>query len=533
MDLREALKKFEKTKKIPEWRDAAIELYRSEKDYEAIKGIRKYLRSNLAEKPEEYYEYLKSTYIVTGRDVFDDYLIAMEWDRENKFYLPRRASLYRMVQILQKLTDDEADIACISMPPGTGKSGIGILYTTFLGGRDPVNGILTTSHKNTFLQGAYSEVLREISSEEYNWKQIFPERKIVLTNAKEMQIGVDVAQRFNTFQFASILADLAGQFRAKQLLYCDDLIGGTEEAFSIERLDTKWMKYVGDLIQRKSGPCKELHIATRWSVHDIIGRLIETHDGDDRFIVLNIPAVNEDGTSNFDYGGIRDSFTAEKYREIKKSLDDLSWGALYMGQPVEREGLVYQRESLRRYLDLPEGEPDAVLGVCDTAEGGGDDTVLPVFAVYGNDHYLIDAVVSNALPEVTDDLCAQVIIRQGVQRVQFESNAAGGRTADKVSEKVKALGHYCNITKRKTTQNKETKILVESDWIKEHVLFPDDRLLDPQGSVARLIGKLCSYTHMGKNAHDDVPDAMAQYSQYYRNMIGARAELIDRRYFRI
>ena len=62
-------------------------------------------------------------------------------------------------------------------------------------------------------------------------------------------------------------------------------------------------------------------------------------------------------------------------------------------------------------------------------------------------------------------------------------------------------------------------------------MFPDDRLLDPTGSLNRLIGKLCSYTHMGKNAHDDVPDAMAQYAQFYRLMVGAKAELVDRSYF--
>lgn len=532
MKLSEALKKFKNLKKVPEWRDACIEVYKESKDYNEVKGLRRYLRSNISDDPELYLSYLRDLYILTAPDSFDDYMIAMEWDRENKFYLPRRNSLHVMVNMLQDLLDDKADIAACSMPPGTGKSGVGIFFCTMLGGRDPLNGIMLSSHKNQFLQGAYQEVLREINSPEYNWKSIFPDRKVVVTDAKNLSIGVDAAQRFNTFQFVSISAGMAGLARAKQLLYCDDLIEGTEEAFSYERLKTKWSKYSVDLVQRKSGPCKELHIATRWSVHDIIGRLIEMHEGDPRFEVLNIPATNDEETiSNFDYGNIRDSFPLERFMEIKKTMDPISYGALYMGQPVEREGLVYQRDTLRRYLELPEGEPDAVLGVCDTADGGGDDVVLPVFAVYGNDHYLIDAVVSNALPEVTDNLCAQVLFRQKVQRCQFESNSAGGRTADKVNDIVKSLGYHCNITKKFTSQNKETKILVESDWVKEHVLFPDDRLLDPTGSLNRLIGKLCSYTHMGKNAHDDVPDAMAQYAQFYRLMVGAKAELVDRSYF--
>lgn len=531
MDIYEAKERFRRQGKIREWGECVIDLYKENKDYASAKELRSFLRRTVSDDPEERMRMLKESYVLTAPDVFDDYLIAMEWDRENRFYLPRRNCLLPMVGILQDLTDDKADIACISLPPGVGKSGIGILYCSFLGGRDPVNGIMTSSHKVQFLQGAYQEVLREVNSPEYNWHEIFPGRKIVVTDAKNLSIGIDVAQRFNTFQFASISAGLAGLARAKQLLYCDDLIEGTEEAFSIERLNTKWSKYAVDLVQRKSGPCKELHIATRWSLHDIIGRLINLHDGDPRFLVLNIPALNEDGTSNFDFGNIRDSFPASRYEEIRKTMDEISWGALYMGQPVEREGLVYQRENLRRYIDLPDRDPDAILAVCDTAEGGGDDSAMPIFAVYGEEHYLIDAVVTNALPEVSDVLLANALVRQRVQKCQFESNSAGGRTADKVSELVKKMGGYCNITKRKTTQNKETKIIVESDWVKEHCLFPDERLLDRTGMVYKFIGKLCSYSHMGKNLHDDVPDAIAQYAQFFRGLTGMKVEVFDRRIF--
>ena len=65
------------------------------------------------------------------------------------------------------------------------------------------------------------------------------------------------------------------------------------------------------------------------------------------------------------------------------------------------------------------------------------------------------------------------------------------------------------------------------------MLFPDERLLDRQGMVYRIISKLCSYTHMGKNSHDDVPDAFAQYALYYKNMMGISAQILDRRYYKI
>ena len=530
MKLSEALKKFKNLKKVPEWRDACIEVYKEDKNYSEVKDLRRYLQSNISNDPDYYYDTLRDLYTLTARDKFEDYMIAMEWDRDEKFYMPRRASLSVMTEMLQKLADDEADIVAVSLPPGVGKSGEGLLFTSFMGGREPLKGSLVSSHKNEFLGGAYQEILREIKSPDYRWNAIFPERSVVSTNAKEMKIAVDQWQRFPTFQFGSINEDLAGLARAKSLLYLDDPIGGLEDALSIRALDKKWQKYAVDLVQRKSGNCKELHIATRWSMHDIIGRLIEIHEGDPRFLVLNIPALNEKGESNFDFA-VEDGFSKEKYEKIRQTMPDFMWEALYMGQPIEKEGLVYSMDSLRRYINLPEGQPDAVLAVCDTSLGGGDDTALPVIAVYGNDHYLIDAVVTNALPEISDNLVALALARQKVQKCQFESNSAGGRTADKVSEKLKEMGHYCNITKRYTTGNKETKIIVESDWVKEHVLFPDQRLLKPSDMMSKFIVKLCSYSHMGKNPHDDVPDAMAQYAQFYRQQFGAKAELIDRRYF--
>ena len=58
---------------------------------------------------------------------------------------------------------------------------------------------------------------------------------------------------------------------------------GIEEALSRDRMDSLWTKYTTDFRQRKIGDCKELHIATRWSVHDVLGRLEREYDEKVRF----------------------------------------------------------------------------------------------------------------------------------------------------------------------------------------------------------------------------------------------------------
>lgn len=498
--------------------------------YPYLKAFRAHVKQSMADNPVQNMELLKQAYTLSAKEKFDDFIIAMEWNKPTKakFYLPRRSALLPVVNALQDLEEGKLDLLCISMPPGVGKTATALFYLDWIGGRHPELATLTASHNNAFLQGAYEEVLRELTTEDYRWKEIFVGHDVAKTNAKDMQIAVDKPQRFPTYQFTSIGAGNAGKVRAMQLLYCDDLISDIEEAMSKERLDKKWQAYTVDLKQRKQGNCKELHIATRWSVHDIIGRLEDEHGHDPRARFIRMPALNEKGESNFDYGGSA-GFTTEYFQEIKDSMDDVSFRALYMNEPIEREGLLYVQDDLRTYTNLPEDDPDAILAVCDTAEGGGDDTVMPIFAVYGPDHYLIDVVCSNALPEVTDALCTNALVRNKVQKCQFESNSAGGRTADKISEMVRSKNYFCHITKKKTTANKETKIIVESDWIKANVLFMDRSIIPKGGMYQEFMKKLCGYTVMGKNKHDDCVDAIAQYSQFYRRLLGYKAEIISRK----
>lgn len=498
------------------------------------KELRVEISKELKKNPnDQLYELWRNTLKTDARDDLDSFLLFVELDRENKFYTPRRKQLLPIVKELQRLEGDELDLLCISMPPGTGKTATATFFICWLVGRHPELGILVGSHNSAFLRGLYEECLRILSANEgYLWKEVFG-WDVVKTNAQDMKIDVKKARRFSSLQFRSISGENAGLARAQQLLYCDDLISGIEEALSIDRLNSKWQKYTDDLRQRKEGKCKELHIATRWSVHDVIGRLEDANYGNPRAKFITVPALNENDESNFDYGG-EIGFSTEFYHNQRNTMDDVSWRAVYMNEPIEREGLLYNRDELNTYYDLPSEEPDMVLAVCDTANGGGDDTVMPIFYVYDNRHYLVDCVCSNQLPEITDNLCANMLVKYKVKSCRFESNSAGGRTADKVEEimksKLKDGQRPTHITKKYTTSHKETKIIVESSWIKENCYFPDSSTLKPKTPMNDFMNKMCAYTQIGKNKHDDVVDALAQYSQFVCDVGGAKA-VVMRRFF--
>lgn len=479
-----------------------------------------------------FYEQWRKCLLFEAPHDFDSYLTYMELDRQadKRFYQPRKKQLKPVVDALQALCgDDELDLLAVSLPPGVGKTTLAIFLLTWIAGRDPNHPNLTGSHSNSFVRGVYDECLRLFDAQgEYLWHDVFPAVQVSNTNAKDCRIDLDKCQRFETLEFTSIGTGNAGLYRAANLLYCDDLVSGIEVALSKERLDKLWETYTTDLRQRKIGDkCKELHIATRWSVHDVIGRLEREYENNPRAKFIRFPAMNENDESNFDYDyGV--GFTTKFYREQRNIMDSVSWKALYMNQPIEREGLIYHSDELRRFFELPTQEPDAVIGVCDTKDKGADYAFLPVGYVYGQDYYIGDCICDNGLPDTVDIRLADILVRDKVNMCRFESNSAGRRVAEKIQGEVKRLGGITNITTKFTTANKETKIIVNSAWVKEHCLFLDESKYKRNSDYGRMMDMLCSYTLAGKNKHDDVPDGMAMFAEFAQSLNGTKVEVFKR-----
>lgn len=462
---------------------------------------------------------------------FDSYLLYVEWNRDpdKKFYPPRRKVLKQVVDALQELAERKIELLTISLPPGTGKTTLAIFYLTWISGRNPNEPKLSGSHSNAFIRGVYDECLRILDKNgEYLWHDVFPTVTVSNTNAKDCRIDIDRRQRFETLEFTSIGTGNAGLYRAVDLLYCDDLVSGIEVALSKERLDKLWETYTTDLRQRKQGDhCGELHIATPWSVHDVIARLQRQYADWDKAKFIVIPALDENDESNFDYdyGVGYSTETLHKQREI---MDEVSWRALFMCEPIEREGLVYSQDELRRYFELPSENPDGIIAVCDTKDKGTDYAFLPVAYVYGDNYYIDDCVCDNNLPNIVDARLTEILLRCKVKMCRFESNSAGGRVAEKVQNEVKKRGGITRITTKFTTANKETKIIVNSAWVKEHCLFKNSSMYQKKSDYGKMMDMLCSYTMAGKNKHDDVPDGMAMLAEFAQSLSGAKVEIFQR-----
>lgn len=461
----------------------------------------------------------------------DSYMQYIELQREpeKRFWIPRRKQLEPVCRAMQKLVDGELDILSISLPPGTGKSTLEIFLHSMMIGAFPDSCSLASGHSGTLTNSIYDGVNSVLSDPDYLWHDVYPSAGTIITNAKEQTIDLGKKHRFSSLTCRAIGASLTGATRCEKLLTADDLVSGIEEALSIERLDKLWTAYTNDLKSRKKLNCKELHLATRWSVHDPIGRLQTMYADSPKAQFLIMPAVDEDGESNFNYRyGV--GFDKAYFEDMKNNLDDCSWRALFMNQPIEREGLLYNEDELRRYFELPSDSPDAVISVCDTKDKGADYCVMPIAYQYGNDFYIEEIICDNSNPEIVETRLVEVLLRYKVKLSRFESNSAGGKIAEKVQKEVKSRGGITRITTKYSTTNKATRIIVDSPFVKEHFLFKDNSIIKNNKEYKRALGMLCSYTMAGRNAHDDVPDAFSMLSDFIQSFETQTVRVIQRPY---
>ena len=450
---------------------------------------------------------------------FDSFCLYIEKDRapEKQFYLPRRKQLLRCVQGIQDLEDGKLHTLGISLAPGVGKTTIAEFGLAWTSGRNPFLSNLVGSHNNSFLAGVYGEMLRIFDPiGEYKWGDVFPGLSVIATNAKDLMIGLGYSKsddmRFKTLQMGGSLgSQLAGRVRASNWLYLDDPVPGIEVAMNREQLDKLWQTVNTDFFQRAIGNrVKRLVIGTRWSITDPIGRLEDYYADDPNARFIREPALDENDESRFDYPyGL--GYTTESLLKQRDMMDEPSFLAIYQQMPIEREGQLYAPSELRRFFDLPDKEPDAILAICDTKEQGADYCVCPVFYQYGNDFYLVSIICDNGKVEVVQERVAKLLVDKKVKMCRIESNRGGTIFAQNIEKRVKELGGMTSITTKWTQTNKETRIQVNSAMVKEHVLFKDESLYAQDREYRDAMMQLTTYSMMGKNPHDDVPDALAMF----------------------
>ena len=419
---------------------------------------------------------------------------------------------------------DKYDVLLISMPPRVGKTTSGIRFLSWIIGKYPENTQLATSYSDAITRSFYAGVIEIVMSDRY--KDVFPDAPVVNQNAKNEEIWLKVVKRYPSIAFIPIEASMTGRGEANNYLYCDDLVSGIEQALSPIRLEKLWNLYTTNAKQRKKNNAKEIHIATRWSVHDPITKLSNMYANNSRVKIISLPCYDENKNSNFNFDG---GFDTKYYNEIQSTMEELNFNALYMCEPIEREGLLYNKDELQYYFSLPDEKPDTIISVCDSKNMGKDFVCSPVGYVYDDLIYIEDVVFNNGLPEITRPLVANTWVKHNVIRGDVEMNNGGNYYAEDLNNLIKAKNGKTSIRTFFTGNNKNTKIITFADYVKKHFVFKDASTYSKNSEYAHYIESLLSWTQKGNNKHDDAPDATAMLAQLCQELSGCYIKIINRR----
>lgn len=484
---------------------------------------------------EEFDNLLFRSLLFCAPHYFDAYLQAVEYGKplDKKFYLPRRHYLKRYGEGYQEVLEGKLDFLSISMPKRCGKSQLGINFTNMLSGKFPDRSTLMEGTGDDLVQSFYKGCLEYIQQpNDYHFYDIFPESKLVQTNADTKVINLLHKSRFPTVMCRSIDARQVGLSEATNLLYLDDCVEGREEAKNRQRLDDKWEVISGDIIGRAIEGTPIVICGTRYSLYDPIGHLQEEmRKQGKRCKIIETPALDPvTDESNFEY--IREGrkvFTTQYFRDQREMLSAEQFESEFQQQPFEAKGILFPEASLNRYFELPvDREPDSIIAVCDTADKGADYCSMPIAAVYGDEVYIVDVVFDDSPPEVTKPECAKALMDNLVVAGTFESNNAGTYFARDVQQILTDRKYVCNIRTKRTISNKQTRIEFASDNIIKHFYFKDPSLYARNSQYAMFMKQVTTYTRSGKVPHDDAPDSLSLLENELRGLVGAKVEVFKR-----
>ena len=488
------------------------------------------------------YDLIHESYVMSARDYFDDFMTAVEYYRppERQFWQPRRKQLLPIVNAMQELEDGKLDELFISQPPRTGKSTLALFFTIWIMGRDSERTNIYSSYTKDVVDTYYNGVLEILTDEiTYDIEDIFPKLKIASTNAEKGFINVERKKRYASLMCRSITAAMNGLTDASGYIFIDDIHSGILEARNPDLLLGTWQVVNNNLLSRKKDQTKFLWIGTRWSIYDAISQRLELLESspelsERRYRVVNVPALDENDESNFDYPyGL--GFGTNSYKETRaafeKSDDYASWLAQYMGTPIERNGAVFDPEVLRYYNgELPGEEPDRIIMVVDPSWGGGDFVSAPCFYQYGEDLYLHDLVFTNKDKFISEPMIVECAVRNKVQAMYVEGTRVTGTYAEELDQRFRAVNYRLNLqrtTKHWASQSgKAQRIFDKAPEIISKVIFRDSKHRDK--AYQQAMQQMFTFTVEGKIKHDDFCDSLAMAMVMTAGVLYAKARAMRR-----
>ena len=465
--------------------------------------------------------------------LFESYMFYMEKNRkpDKRFYKPRRSTLKVAVDDLQALEDDKYDVYGLSLPSRTGKTTLCAFFLTWVGYRKPNSHSAMGGHSGQLAKRFFKGYSHFVEEPEYTFNELFqilhPNTKTIESKSSdpaEFTINLGDPDDFSTISARGIDGTWTGAIDISGgedfgYLYVDDLVRDREHSMSPSRMENTYQEYQNKMLDRMNDGAKKVLVGTLWSTIDPLMREEKLNEDNPRALFRKIPAINENGESNFQYEV--KGFSTEYYINMRDRLDPAEWMAKFQQAPFVREGLCFPIEKLR-FFDgiLPVGQCRTV-GIVDAAFGGGDSLSMPICKDFGEEQrYIVGWVHDKRQPEYTVGRVVDAIERYMITLLWFEKNSGGQLLAEKIQNEMNARGvAHCKIElySAPVRMHKEEKITGYSDYVLRQFLFlrtksnkvDEEEIYYADDDYRKAIDEMTTWSAEGKKQHDDAPDVIA------------------------
>lgn len=509
---------FKENKEVRDYAMKASQYAHEMADYMAVKD-------ESGKFNELYYKFL----LLESPYLLDSYMIYIEKNREPqaRFYLPRRKTLIQIVRKLQMLADDELDELFIHLPGRTGKTQSITEFNAWYASKYPEKSNLYCSYSDGVAKSYYDGLLELLTDPTYLHAEVFPDFKIVSTDAKGNTIDLARKKKYKSITCKGLTAGLNGLCDCTGIEIGDDLIEGIQDAMNPDILKRKQTIVDNNYIPRAKTGAKRLWCGTSWALQDPYQNRLDFLRNNPkakyiRWDIIKIPALNENDESNFDYD-YDVGFSTQHYQQIRAKFeaneDMASWLAQYQQEPIEREGALFTPEFMKFYkgdAELPAGEPDNIVAACDVAFGGSDFLAFGVLYIYGDEKYLVDCIFDNHEKDVTQPRIVQMILKHRVCRSFWEYNNGGEGFKDDIKRMLMEKEYVHNMigAYAPTGKRKEDRIFDAAPEIRQ-IKFLEDGYRDQD--YQKMMQNIFSYKIEGKNKHEDACDMLAYLVKVHRN----------------
>lgn len=225
----------------------------------------------------------------------------------------------------------------INMPPRLGKSSItAVRFALFCLLNNPDWEIVCASYVQS-LSVKHSRQARELLNDDYV-RLAFPDIKLSDESGAVHEWSIKYkGVTAGGYKACGVGGSLTGS--GSNILIIDDSSKNSEEADSLHHQEKLWDWYTSVALTRLAPNSGVLVIQTRWNLNDLTGQILAKDSG--LWQTIAFPALDNYGESIHPA-----RFSTDFFLNLKKTLSPRLWCALYMQEPIQRDGNLIKEQHL-------------------------------------------------------------------------------------------------------------------------------------------------------------------------------------------